>query len=52
MIIQASLRNICLPIVVASHLAFIQLILDGAEAGIPWHLVRDNKQFAMLEATF
>ena len=44
-------RNIPLPNVIASYLAFIQveLILDGTEAGIPWHLVRDNKQFACLK---
>jgi len=45
-------RNIPLPTVVASYLAFIQLILDGNEAGIPWDLVRDNKTICMLEATF
>ena len=38
--------------VVASHLAFIQLILDGTEAGIPWYLVGDKKTICMLEATF
>jgi len=36
-----------MPTVVASYLAFIELILDGTEAGIPWRLVRDNKQFAI-----
>jgi len=52
MIIQNSLRNISLrrPTAFASYLAFIQLILDKTEAGIPWHLVRDNKQFACLKA--
>jgi len=38
-------RNISLPTVVASYLAFIQLILSGTEAGIPWRPVRDNKQY-------
>jgi len=48
MIIQSTLYviHISLPTGFASYLAFIQLILDGTEAGIPWHLVRDNKEFA------
>ena len=41
--------HISLPTVVASYLAFIQLILDETEAGILCHLVRDNKQFACLK---
>jgi len=44
-------RNIPLHTVVASYLAFIQLILDRNEAGIPWDLVRDNKTICMHEAT-
>jgi len=42
-------RNIPLPTVVASYLAFIQLIVDGTEASIPWHLVRDDKNFTCLK---
>jgi len=34
---------------VASYLAFIQLIIDGTEAGIHWYLMRDNKQFTCLK---
>ena len=51
MIIQTTLWviHISLPTVVASYLAFIQLIRDGTEAGIPWYLVRDNKRFACLK---
>jgi len=42
-------RNISPPNVVASYLAFIQLILDGPQAGITWQLVSDTKQFACLK---
>ena len=30
-------------------LCILQLILDGTEAGMPWRLVRDNKQFVCLK---
>ena len=47
--ILSTVIHISLPTVIASYLAFIQLILDGTEAGILCHLVRDNKQFACLK---
>jgi len=34
------------------YLAYMQLMLDGTDIGMLWHLVRDNKQFACLKPLF
>lgn len=45
-------KTLPLPSLVSSYLAYVQLILDGTEVGMPWQLVKNNKQFACLKPLF
>lgn len=43
-------KTVTLAAVASSYLASIHQILDGNDTGMPWQLVRGNKQFVSLKA--